>query len=543
MKITPKLLLLGCTIGLTACQTAKPVTLKQLEPLPQDPNIQVFTNHNPAHRFKDVYLQRERLGDDLEQVILAAINSAQTSIDIAVQEFRLPRIAQALKAKQQAGVAIRVIMENTYRQPHSSFSEAELAKLPDRERDRILEGRKLIDQNQDGQLSPDEIAQNDALITLEQAGIKLIDDTEDGSKGSDLMHHKFAIVDGQTVIVTSANFTISDMVGDFGASASTGNANTLLKIQSVPLAQIFREEFNLLWGDGPGGLPNGRFGIKKPDRGVRTVMIDQTPVTVQFSPTTKASPWESSTNGLISRTLQSAQQSIDLALFVFSDQKLVNSLEPLPDRQVKIRALVDSGFIYRPYSEALDMMGITIAQNCKVEQANHPWQHPLATVGTPKMPPGDLLHHKFGVIDRSTVIVGSHNWTDAANQGNDETLLVIPNPTVAAHYQREFERLTENAFFGIPPAIAKKAAANSCDPVAPSEPSPKASPENQTADRVNLNTASKETIDQLPGISAKVADRIIEQRQTQPIRSLEDLDRIPGIGAKTLKKIEHKVTW
>ncbi len=481
MHIRQKLLWLGYTIalatGITACQPAPPVSLKPLAPLPQDPQIQVYTNHNPAQRFTDVYRQRDRFGDDLEQVIVEAINQAQTSIDIAVQELRLPRIAQALRDRQKAGITVRVVIENTYRKPISAWSDADLAKLPDRERNRIMEGRQLIDQNHDGQLSPDEISQNDALVTIAQAGIPLLDDTADGSKGSNLMHHKFVVIDRHTVMLTSANFTLSDMVGDFQSAASTGNANTLLKIQSPELAQAFLEEFNLLWGDGPGGLPNSQFGTKKPHRDPKTITIGNTQIDFQFSPSAKTIPWESSTNGLISRTLQSAQQSIDMALFVFSDQALVNALEPLHDRQIKIRALIDSGFIYRPYSKALDMMGLTLTpcnanprstnQHPSVDQHpaggdSHPWQNPLQTVGTPKMPPGDLLHHKFGIIDRQTVIVGSHNWTEAANHGNDEVLLVIHNPSVAAHYQREFDRLTTGAFFGIPPAIAEKADSTHC---------------------------------------------------------------------------------
>ncbi|MEL7052853.1 MAG: phospholipase D-like domain-containing protein, partial [Cyanobacteria bacterium J06588_5] len=57
------------------------------------------------------------------------------------------------------------------------------------------------------------------------------------------------------------------------------------------------------------------------------------------------------------------------------------------------------------------------------------------------LPEGDKLHHKFAVVDDTTVIVGSQNWSHAANTENDETLLVIRNPTVAAHFNREFERL------------------------------------------------------------------------------------------------------
>ncbi|NES06155.1 MAG: hypothetical protein F6K22_27125, partial [Okeania sp. SIO2F4] len=42
-------------------------------------------------------------------------------------------------------------------------------------------------------ISQDEINRRDALIILSNAGVPLIDDTADGSKGSGLMHHKFLV--------------------------------------------------------------------------------------------------------------------------------------------------------------------------------------------------------------------------------------------------------------------------------------------------------------------------------------------------------------
>lgn len=519
-------------LSLSACQKADggSVQLKPAPTLAQDPTIQVYTNHNPANRFTDRYRQQQRFGDDLEQIIIDAIEQAQQSIDIAVQELRLPGIAQALRQKQQQGIRIRVILENTYRQPHSQFTAAELEAMPDRSRNRILEGRRLIDANRDGQLSPTEAAEHDALVILATARIPLIDDTADGSKGSGLMHHKFVVIDGRRTIVTSANFTMSDMVGDFAAANSRGNPNTLLDIRSAKLAQEFLTEFNLMWGDGPGGLKNSRFGTKKPHRPAKAIQIGSTQIKIQFSPAKQAIPWTQTTNGLIAQQLQTATQSIDLALFVFSDQQLVNQLQPIHAKGIPTRALIDSGFIYRPYSEALDMLGVSLAaQSCKLEANNAPWQNPAKLVGTPRLAPGDLLHHKFGVIDQRLVIMGSQNWTEAANRGNDEFVLTIDNPTVAAHYQREFDRLAEGADFGIPPHIRKKIAAQTCPPLTPIQ---------TTTGKININTATIAQLDTLPGIGPKTAQRILEQR---PYSSLNDLDRVPGIGPKTLQRLAPKI--
>ncbi len=560
MKNFLRPLILLAALALPACEQGQTRPVKP-SPLPQDDYIQVYTNQNPAASYRDPYRQLERPGDNLEQIIVEAIATAHSNIDVAVQELRLPRIAAALIERQKAGVKIRVILENTYSRPFSSFTVEEIAALPARERDRVNESRRLIDLNGDGQLSQDEIDSRDALVMLDHSGIPRIDDTADGSVGSNLMHHKFVVVDRRIVIVTSANFTTSDIHGDFKSPASRGNANNLLKIDSPDLATIFTQEFNLMWGDGPGGREDSRFGTHKPFRPAKQLTIGSSQVAVQFSPQQKTIPWEQTGNGLIGKTLSTARESIAMALFVFSDQPLVNLLEPLHQNGVEIRALIEPGFAYRSYSEGLDMLGVALADEaCKYESDNHPWQSPITSVGVPRLPPGDMLHHKFGIVDQQTVITGSHNWTDAANIGNDETILVVQNPLVAAHFQREFDRLYTNAILGVPPAIRKKAAsqqARCLSKPAAHQPSlaPKfvtrhvATPAGQEKvartmnQRVNLNTASQAELESLPGVGPGLAKRIIIARQQQPFRSIADLDQVAGVGPKLLNKLQDRVTW
>jgi phosphatidylserine/phosphatidylglycerophosphate/cardiolipin synthase-like enzyme len=533
--------------------------------------IQVYTNHEPASRYTEPYRKQVRDGDDLEQKIVDAIATAKVTVDVAVQELRLPKIAAALVERQAAGVKVRVILENTYSRPFSAFTAEEIAQQPERDRGRYDEFRQLVDRNGDGQVSQDETNQGDALVMLDRAKIPRIDDTADGSAGSNLMHNKFVVVDGRTIIMTSANFTTSDVHGDFKSPASRGNANNMLQISSPELATIFTQQFNVMWGDGPGGKRDSKFGVKKPFRPAQQVTIGTTTVEVQFSPTRPSIPWTRSSNGLIGKTLSTAKKSVDLALFVFSEQRLVNLLDTVHQSGADVRALIEPGFAYRSYSEALDMLGIALAEDCKLEASNRPWQNPIATVGVPRLPPGDLLHNKFGIVDQEIVITGSHNWTDAANTGNDETVLVVHSPIVAAHYQREFERLYTNAILGLPPAIQKKVNAqrqqcrslqsasdtpgaivpknrNSKPREVPPTPveaaaAPKKASKRQSKQRVNLNTATQAELDALPGVSTKLAKRIVAARQAHPFTSLNDLAQIPGISAKRLKRLETQVTW
>lgn len=548
--------LLLLTIGLAFCgqqEEEQPQLPPSLIPLPQDPLLQVYFNQSLTSSYTEPYRQQTRAGDDLEKLVMEAIATAGSTVDVAVQEFRLPGIARVLSDRQRSGIKVRLIVEHMYSRPWSDYKAPELAKLTDRERDRYHEFVQLADTNKDGKLSAEEIQKNDALLMIKNAGIPVIDDTADGSKSSDLMHHKFVVIDGKTVIATSANFTTSDVHGDFKTPASRGNANNLLKIENAQLAQLFTQEFNIMWGDGPGGKPDSKFGVKKPFRPMQKVRVGDTTVTVQFSPTSKTLPWEKSVNSLINQNLGSAKKSVDLALFVFSSQRLANTLEIEAQRGVAVRALMDSNFIYRPYSEALDMMGATWIEHCQLEADNRPWKRPLTTVGVPALPMGDRLHHKFGIVDANTVITGSHNWSEAANHGNDETLLAIASPVVAAHFEREFDRLYKGAILGIPPRIKQKidASKKECESVPATSTSPilmgkivATKPQIAEAKKlVNLNTASQAELETLPGVGPKLAERIMAARKQQPFTSLDDVARVQGIGDKILEKWRDRVTF
>jgi phosphatidylserine/phosphatidylglycerophosphate/cardiolipin synthase-like enzyme len=429
-------------------------TLPTLDPLPQDPYIQAYFNQNQAATYTDPYRQITRHGDDLEQVVMDAIATAQSSIDVAVHEFSLPAIAHALADRQTAGVTVRVVVENTYSTPMAQRgSPAAFAQLDEHYQDKANDQFAFIDVNQDGVLSEDELSDRDALTILDQASIPLIDDTADGSKGSGLMHHKFMVVDGRTVVTGSANWTLSGTHGDFNNPDSRGNANSILVIDSQPLAQRFQQEFSLMWGDGPGGQPDSLFGLQKPHRPSALVSTPGSVLEVQFSPTSKTKPWTQSVNGLIAKTLGQATQSVHLALFVFSEQAISNQLLPVANRGISIKTLIDPSFAYRSYSEVLDMLGLTLPDhNCKRDNSV-PWANPITTVGVPALPPGDKLHHKFAVLDQNIVLIGSQNWSQAANTTNDENLLVIRNATVAAHFEREFQRLYDGAELGMTPQL------------------------------------------------------------------------------------------
>jgi competence protein ComEA len=56
---------------------------------------------------------------------------------------------------------------------------------------------------------------------------------------------------------------------------------------------------------------------------------------------------------------------------------------------------------------------------------------------------------------------------------------------------------------------------------------------------VNINTASEAQLEELPGIGAKTAARIVEFRQKNgPFRKVEELMNVKGIGEKSFLKLK-----
>lgn len=405
-------------------------------------SVSSYLNHNSSRSYTDPYRNISRPGDNLEAVILSHIAAAKKSVYVAVQEFRLPLVAKALIEKHNAGVDVRVVIEHDYNftvltQRDRGDGEYEASK--------VAELRALVDVNRNGKYEKEELETRDAIYMLKDAKVPLLDDSSDLTKGAGLMHHKFVIVDGRTTVVTSANFTLSCIHGDILTSSSRGNANSMLVVESPGFSKMFTDEFKQLWGNGR----RGNFGQNKTYRGAQTITVKGVRLTVQFSPTSKRLKWEETVNGLIAQQFERAQQSVKGALFVFSDQKIADAAAELNERGLKLGFLIEPKFAYREYSELLDMLGLEMLdQRCNYEPDNSPWAKPIREAGMAVLPRGDVLHHKFAVIDGKKVIMGSQNWSDAANYTNDETLVVVENKAISDMYTREYDRLRKGSLLG-----------------------------------------------------------------------------------------------
>ena len=63
-----------------------------------------------------------------------------------------------------------------------------------------------------------------------------------------------------------------------------------------------------------------------------------------------------------------------------------------------------------------------------------------------------------------------------------------------------------------------------------------------SAEKININTASKEQLMILKKVGEKIADRIIEYRNAHPFKKIEDLMNVKGIGQKVFDMNKDLIT-
>ena len=129
--------------------------------------------------------------------------------------------------------------------------------------------------------------------------------------------------------------------------------------------------------------------------------------------------------------LDKAKASVDIAMFSFTDRPLAQKIINLSKQKVTVRVLLDTkNAVGNLYSKAKYL-------------TNHGVNVKYAAVISLYGIDG-IMHNKFAVIDKKTVLTGSYNWTASANSRNNENMLIIHNKRIGALYEKEFVRLWKN---------------------------------------------------------------------------------------------------
>ena len=149
LKLSP--LLLGLVVVSSCSQRGELVGAAFGAPLKSPAAIAVGFNHQHHNRYQSPITGDWRDGDDIEQMLVRAIEQGQSEILLAVQELSAPKIAEALIAAKHRGVTVRVILDNTYSAP---WSEQTPSQLKPHQRQRWHQLEPLADQHGDRTTTP-----------------------------------------------------------------------------------------------------------------------------------------------------------------------------------------------------------------------------------------------------------------------------------------------------------------------------------------------------------------------------------------------------
>ena len=133
-------------------------------------------------------------------------------------------------------------------------------------------------------------------------------------------------------------------------------------------------------------------------------------------------PGTSKIGEALARELNQAKKVVLIALYGFNNPALAEELTKLAQRGVKIRVKIDT--VKGAEKKESKLIATLKATGISVQT--------VAANGR--------NHNKFAVVDDSTVITGSYNWTVKA-ASNFENLLVLNCPELAKQYTEEWENI------------------------------------------------------------------------------------------------------
>jgi phosphatidylserine/phosphatidylglycerophosphate/cardiolipin synthase-like enzyme len=373
----------------------------------------------------EVYLGPTELNgpDNLEAVICEFIGKAKRSLDIAVQEIDSMKIAEAILDARWRGVSIQIFLEQDYLKSKLKAAPTAPAPEPGETPEQAL--RRVQWRKDEFDLGREKtLARNRWILTaFLRNGIEV-----HGDFNPKIFHQEFVLRDyrkgavATTALLTgSANFTDND---------THKNLNNVFVFRDVDVCRQYRVEVEQ--------LRRGSFGRAMHGDVPKTYDLGGVPVKVLFAPD------HTPELEFMKQMLKVKDQGeILFAIFTFAGSSGIDdTMLALARGGVRIRGVLDPG-------------------QAKQKWAVPQWlKHPNIELRVPKKE-GDLktlrkVHHKLMVIDDRIVVAGSFNYTQPANDFNDENLFVIGSPhtevegievetdpvkDIATHVRAELERI------------------------------------------------------------------------------------------------------
>ncbi len=265
---------------------------------------------------------------------------------------------------------------------------------------------------------------NLGIEELEGTAVNLLIGPDDFER-TGIMHNKYIVFDAQSadpneplVWTGATNFTDGQINLD---------ANNVIIIQDQSLARTYEIEFEEMWGS-HGDAPDAAkalFGSSKRNNTPHEFMIDGKYVECYFSPS-------DGVNGRIVEVINTANNDLSIATMLMTRTEMANAIADRKSAGVAVNV-------------------ITNDESGNSSTVNQILQAALSTHNTFDNVSNGILHHKYMIVDQYAansdpmVFTGSHNWSAAADNDNDENTLVIHDATLAnIYYQNFVYRFVEN---------------------------------------------------------------------------------------------------
>jgi phosphatidylserine/phosphatidylglycerophosphate/cardiolipin synthase-like enzyme len=241
-----------------------------------------------------------------------------------------------------------------------------------------------------------ENASSAIIKDLSRGGIQIQQSRSDG-----LMHAKFLVIDQDVTISGSANMTVGSFFYD---------NNFMILIRDKQVASVFRSEFNEMFVD-------RKYGSNSPQTPAADVitLADGTRLLVRFSP-------DDDVEDILEALVYASKDSIQMLAYSFSSNDLGRALIERYDDGIDVEVIFEKE---KAYSDGGG-------------EAEY-----LKRAGVPIYMDGldGLMHNKVMIFDESVVAAGSYNYTRAADERNDEQILIIESRSIADQFLAEYEKI------------------------------------------------------------------------------------------------------
>jgi phosphatidylserine/phosphatidylglycerophosphate/cardiolipin synthase-like enzyme len=291
--------------------------------------------------------------------LVALIDSAEESVDVAAYDLDLETVVDALIRAQRDEVQVRLVTDVAN-------------------------------------------AEQEAIARLREAQIPVVTRPGDGWA---IMHNKFVVVDEVWVWTGSWNLT---------ENGTYRNNNNAVLIASRSVAENYTAEFEEMY--------SGLFGPSSPADTPHPIVNIQgeeteTRVEIYFSP-------EDQVIDHILRTLSEARSHVRFMAFQFTSEELADALVDLKEDGIEVEGVMEARYAGSSYSQydRLRSGGVNVLGD------SNPY----------------IMHHKVFIVDDQTVILGSYNFTGSAEENNDENVLIVHDPEVAAAFLTEFDDIFQD---------------------------------------------------------------------------------------------------